>query len=351
MPEAGQFGSRVFAGAGPLGQIATICNTTQFIWGQQDTLRREGARWFVDCGERMYKNLNAAALGISGRQSELIELALTYGFRGLYLPLGELARRVRMSGMDRACRFLASAKIQVGGFDLPIRWLADRPAFESALVELRETAEVAAKLKATNCTAVVEPASDHLPYHENFELHRTRFADIAAVLGANGIKLGLSFRAAHRYREGREYPFIHQAETLLTLIKTIGSPHVGLALDTWDWYIGGGGMDQLRDLPCQQITSVRLADAPAAAELACINEDQRMLPGEGGMIDCAAIFRHLADIKYAGPVTLNTHPAQFAGMTRDAIVQKTSAVLDGLWRSAGLTPTGRADVVRAAAHV
>jgi hypothetical protein len=35
----------------------------------------------------MYKNLNTAALGITGRQSELIELALTYGFRGLDLDM------------------------------------------------------------------------------------------------------------------------------------------------------------------------------------------------------------------------------------------------------------------------
>ena len=36
----------------------------------------------------MFKNLSPSALGISGHQSEIIELALTYGFAGMDLPRG-----------------------------------------------------------------------------------------------------------------------------------------------------------------------------------------------------------------------------------------------------------------------
>jgi chitinase len=41
----------------------------------------------------MYKNLNATVLGVSGRQSELIELAMTYGFRGLDIDIVDLVKR------------------------------------------------------------------------------------------------------------------------------------------------------------------------------------------------------------------------------------------------------------------
>ena len=40
----------------------------------------------------MYKNLNSWTLGISGRQSELIELALTYGFRGLDIDIHDMIK-------------------------------------------------------------------------------------------------------------------------------------------------------------------------------------------------------------------------------------------------------------------
>ena len=57
----------------------------------------------------MYKNLNAQALGISGQDSELIELALSYGFKGLSLNLVDFAEQVASQGMARASRLLVSA--------------------------------------------------------------------------------------------------------------------------------------------------------------------------------------------------------------------------------------------------
>ena len=50
----------------------------------------------------MYRNLNPAALGVTGRQSELIELALTYGFKGLDLDIRSVVKRARTSGADQA---------------------------------------------------------------------------------------------------------------------------------------------------------------------------------------------------------------------------------------------------------
>ncbi len=65
----------------------------------------------------MYKNLNSDALGISGRQSELIELALTHKFSGLDLDLAPLCRQVQSRGLEHARRFLDSAKLKIGGFE------------------------------------------------------------------------------------------------------------------------------------------------------------------------------------------------------------------------------------------
>lgn len=289
----------------------------------------------------MYRNLNTQSLGITGRQSELIELALTYKFRGLDLHMGSILRRARKKGVDAATRFVSSANMKVGEFHLAIDWLADDAAFRSSLEELNEIAEIAAALGVSGCTATVKPASHDRPYNENFELHRVRFGDAADILGARGIKLGIGFLAAPAHREGYDNPFIHDAESLLTLIKTVGSPHVALALDVWNWHVGGGGMDQIRDLSGDQIASLRLADIPAEVDVADITDDQRYLPSEGGVIDCAAILRLLAEKHYEGPVAVYPHPSRFSGMTRDAIVQQVSARLDQLWITAGLGPDGK----------
>lgn len=288
----------------------------------------------------MFKNLDPAALGITGRQSELLELALTYGFRGINLDIGEIVKRARVRGKEAACRCVVSAGIQVGEFSLPFDLLVAEPAFRKALVELAEVAEVAAGLGAPCCVATVTPALSDAPYHEFFELHRRRFGEVAQVLSQHGLRLGLALRAAPGHRPSGQAPFICQAETLLTLIKTVGHPQVGLVLDTWNWYVGGGAMDQLCEVPAQQIVSVRLADIPDTADLSRITERHRQLPAEGGLVDCAAILRHLAEQQYSGPVTISPDSAHFAGMTRDAIVQRISATYDGLQRAAGITRSG-----------
>ncbi len=289
----------------------------------------------------MYKNLNTAALGITGRQSELIELALTYGFRGLDLDMSDVVKRARSRGLDSARRYVASASVRVGEFRLPIDWQAADIPYRSGLVELQEIAQTAAALGATVCTATIKPYSDDIPYHENFELHRRRFGEIGELLAPHHIRLGLAFQAATAHREGHAAPFIHRAETLLTFIKTVGSQHVGLTLDTWSWFVGGGTLDQLRQVPPQQIAAVRFADYPANADLGQITDQERYLPGDGGAVDCAAVLRYLAEHEFTGPVTLYPHPSRFRGMTRDAIVQQANAKFDALYRAAGISRSGK----------
>lgn len=298
----------------------------------------------------MYRNLNAAALGISGRQSELIELALTYGFRGIDLDMADMVKRARSRGLGHAGRFLQSAKTKIGGFDLPIRLAGDQATFRSAMVELQEVAEMAQEFGTESCTATIMPASDESPYHENFELHRTRLVEIGDLLASHSIKLGVAFQAAAVHREGHAYEFIHQAETLLTLIKTAASPNVGLTLDTWNWHVGGGAMDQLSDLEVEQIASVRLSDTPADVDLSKITETQRELPRADGPANCVAVLRQLGQIGYEGPVTLRPHPSQMSGMTRDAIVQKAAATFDELWRLSGLNRAGKMEAAPAQAE-
>lgn len=193
----------------------------------------------------MYRNLNSAALGITGRQSELIELALTYGFDGLDLDMEAIVRRARASGIDKACRFVSSAGIRIGEFTVPIELTASEATFRSSLVELGEVAEIAASLKATSSRITVTPVSDGVPYQENFELHRARLADVAGALAPHGIRLGLALAAASSHWKDADVPFIHTTEALMTLIRTVGNPQIGLALDTWNWFVGGGSLDDL----------------------------------------------------------------------------------------------------------
>lgn len=282
----------------------------------------------------MYKNLSAEGLGISGRQSELIELALTHGFKGLDLDIIDLAKRAQSQGVPQACRFLKSANIEVGGFDLPIRWLADEATFQADLPLLNTALEVAQFLGGKGCYALIQPGSDDLPYHENFEFHRKRLAEVAAILAKFEMKLGLGLLAAPAHRVERRFEFICQADPLLTLIKTIGAKNIGLLYDTWNWRVGGGTLEQVRDFGSEGIVAVRIADAPAEIDPATAVETDRLLPTEGGAVDCSAVMVMLAEVGYEGPVSLFPHASRLTGRTRETNVQAAKVVLDDLLKAA-----------------
>ncbi len=284
----------------------------------------------------MYKNLSPKALGVSGRQSELIELALTYGFRGMDVDMADLAKRARVNGTPQATRFLESAKIRIGSYDLPIAWKGDEATFKTQLGLLNDAAEVAATLKAQRCLLHVAPGDDDRSFQENFEFHRQRIGQLAEVLAKHQIRLGLAFQSLRSQREGKQFQFIYETDSLLTLVKTINAKNVGLVVDTFHWVLGGGTLDQIRSLTPEQIVAVRLADYSRDEDVDKFDERARRLPGEGGGVDCQAVINALAQKKYEGPVTLYTHASLFRGNTREWIVQRAASTLDELWRGAGL---------------
>ncbi len=286
----------------------------------------------------MYRNLNTQTLGISGRQSELIELALSNGFKGISVDIVDLARRAANYGVQHVCRFHKSAKIHIGTFELPDTWKGTEEDFQKFLnADLPTYRELAREIDAHQAVVSVLPGSDTLAYPENFELHRQRLAAIAEQLAQDDIRLGLGLRAARPIRQEFAYQFIYQVDDLLTLIKMVGADNVGLWYDSWNWKVGGGTFDQLREFPVANLVAVELADAPAEADLAEIDETQRLLPGEGGAIDCQAVVNYLRDVDYDGPVTPAPHRASLAGMTRGEIVSAASKALETLWQGAGLS--------------
>ncbi len=289
----------------------------------------------------MYRNLNTAALGITGRQSELIELALTYGFAGLDMDWSDIVKRARSRGLDAARRYVASSGLRMGEFLLGLDWRTSEVTYRAALVQLKETAEIAAAFGAASCTTTLETDAGELPYHENFELHRRRLGEVGEILAAHGIRLGVALPFVPPDAEDRDRnTFMREPETLATLIKTVGNPHVGFTLDTWTWHVAGGTLPQLYEFPAAQIVAVRFADFQAGADVTRLTDQDRELPGDGGGIDCAAILRHLATHRFPGPLTLHPTTSRLRGMTRDAIVQRARDVFDAMFQAAGVSRSG-----------
>ena len=209
----------------------------------------------------MYRSLSPKAMGITGRQSEIIELALTYGFRGLELDIYDFAKRVEHRGLEHAARFIRSSQLKIGGFEVPVRWRGEDAVYRADMEKLDTIAGYAAAIGAKQCHTVVLPVSNNFPYHENFEVHRRRLGEMATVLEKHGIRLGVGLLAAQSHRDEQQYQFIREAEPLLMLLKSVGNDNLGSMLDTWNWHFAGGTRDAVQALGSKGIVSVYVAEA------------------------------------------------------------------------------------------
>jgi sugar phosphate isomerase/epimerase len=284
----------------------------------------------------MLKNFSPSALGINGRQSELIELALTYGFTGMDVDMHEMLRRAQRTNVEDAAKYLEAAKIEVGGFELGTDLDADEEAFTSELGGLHPIADMAKQLGATRGYIRVPAATNRLPYHEYFDIQGTRLGQIAEVLETRGIKLGVGFSAGKELEEGKEFAFIRNVEGFLALVNSVTGSNVGLLLDTWDWVVGEGAMEELRKVPVEKLVAVRLGTLNSEAEAAKAASSDRVLPEQEGALNHVEVIKHLAEIGFEGPVSPSASNQSYKGQTRESIVQRAQEAVDGISKEAGL---------------
>lgn len=284
----------------------------------------------------MIKNFSPQALGINGRQSELIELALTYAFGGMDLDMSEMLRRSQRTSAEDAAKYLNAAKIKIGGFNLDVNLDGDDETFTSQVGTVHPIADLAKSLKASRCYIRLPAATDRLPYHEYFEIQRERIGQIAQALESREIKLGIGFSAGKELEEGKQFAFVRNVEGLIALVSAVSHDNVGYLIDSWDWVVGDGAMDQVRELPVEKIVAVRLASVPDDVDASSAKSTDRVLPELHGALDHVKLVAHLESAGFKGPVSPGASSKRYKGTTRESIVQQSQEAIDSIFKEAGL---------------
>lgn len=275
----------------------------------------------------MEKILNLKGLGVSGRQNELIELALTFKFNTVEVDMEDLIGRHDTMGKEFACQFLQSAKIDIGSFDLPIDLDASDADFATQAAKMDTIFALCETLGGKRCRVRIATSSD-TPFRECFEKHQSRLNELAEKCSANGLTLGLSLTSPTANE--KEHKFIHTAEEIMTLVKTVGHANVGLHLDTFQWKVAGGAMDQVSEFDVTKISEVALSDLSENADPANITPADSIIPGDEASSFSCDVFNALKSSGYAGPVSFATQMSTFANTSRDRIVNRVSKRLDCL---------------------
>jgi sugar phosphate isomerase/epimerase len=283
----------------------------------------------------VYKNFSPQALGVLGRQSEMIEYALTYGFRGLDVDMNDIVTRTQRKDLDYAARYLKAADILRTGFEAPIQLGADEAAFTTAFAKLVNMLQLAGQLEVKRAYIELPNASETQSYPELFDLCRERLSKIAEVAGRNDVRIGVGFRAGVDEKM-KGTPFIRDVESFMALMRSIKSPHVGYIMDSWSWFVGHGGKDQLSEITGSEVVCVRLADAAGSEDPSTMKYFDRDLPSMRGGIDHVRFLILLKNAGYAGPVSVFPHAITMRGRTREVIVRAAQEAIDEILHAAGV---------------
>ena len=275
----------------------------------------------------MEKILNLSGLGVSGRQNELVELALTFKFNTVEVDMNDLIGRHDTMGKDFACQFLQSAKINIGSSVLPINLEASDEVFKTECEKIDTIVALCDELGAKRLRVPISTTTDEA-FQANFERYEKRLGELGDKFGAKGIQLGLVLQP--KGSSSFSNKFVETPEEIMTLVKTVGNANVGLCLDAWQWKASGGAMDQISELDVAKITELAVCDVTGEADPADIQKGDRVLPGGEPDSFSEKVFNHCKKAGYEGPVSIATSGSLFANMNRDKAVHRVSQTLDRL---------------------
>jgi len=115
------------------------------------------------------------------------------------------------------------------------------------------------------------------------------------------------------------------------LVSSIGTPNVGLLLDSWHWYTSHGTVKELLRLSNRDVIHVHVNDAPAGIPTDQQIDSRRKLPVTTGVIDLKGFINALVKIGYDGPVECEPFDRELSRMEDNAALKKIIESLNRLW--------------------
>ena len=283
----------------------------------------------------MFRNLSTIGLPLSGRPSELIELALSFGFDGMDIDILDFCQQAEIYGVDHARRLMVSARLQASSIHLPITLGGDDATFATEAEQLPKLFEMAQATECSRATATVAPGSNEHSFKDLFELHRSRLDQIGAMAAKHDVTIGLAIVPEVEQRADFSHQFIYNYEGLIGLVSS-SHDSIGVVLDNWSLHVAGEAISVIAQLPANRIVELRLSDAPTDVAADELVASQRLMPGETGVINCVELLNTAEKAGFDGPVTPWATREALKGIGRERIVRLAGDRLEAFWKDADL---------------
>ncbi|RPI29353.1 MAG: sugar phosphate isomerase/epimerase [Acidobacteria bacterium] len=298
--------------------LATLCVAGLSATRSQATATAEA---------KMFKTLGTGHIGVKAGQVQALESAIRFGFGGVNVHADDLEK---MTG-DQRKELIARMKehrVQWGVSGLPVQFRTTDEDFKRTIAALPSRAKVLAEVGAIRICTWILPGHDSLTYRQNFERHRSRLAEVAAILKNEGLVLGLEFVGPKSSRDRSRFHFVHTLEEQLELNQAIGSDNVGVLLDSYHWFTSGGSVADIEKLTGRQVIEVHVNDARVGIPVDQLPDGKRALPCSTGVIDLKGFMTALAKIGYEGPVTCEPFDQELNELDDETAIKKTAEALD-----------------------
>jgi sugar phosphate isomerase/epimerase len=275
----------------------------------------------------MFRAFAGGPIGVKVGFDEAVEMAAHFGFEGIYLDPGY----VTQNGPETVVQMLDERGLQAAGWGLPVSFLAPQPDFEAQLSKLPQVADRCCRAGGRRCSTWISSGSNEMQFDEMFDFLSGRIARAARILKENDIRLGLEFLGPKTIRARFKYEFIYTMDGMLKLCRSVGTGNVGLLLDAWHLYTGGGGMEDVLKLTDHEVVNVHINDAPAGIPIEKQMDGVRCLPGETGVIDVRRFLECLKQIGYTGPVMAEPFNERLRQMKPEDAIRATKEAIDRVW--------------------
>jgi sugar phosphate isomerase/epimerase len=284
-------------------------------------------------GRKMTIDLVCGNLGVRADLPTAVSLAHANGFESV-APDATYLGKLSDGELHAFLADLKAKGLVWGSTGLPVDFRGDDAPYRAGLKTLPEFAASLKRAGATRVNTYIRSGHDRLTYLTNFRQHAERLRAVAAILGDQGLRLGLEYVGPKTSWTAARYPFIHSMAEMRDLISEIGRDNVGLVLDSWHWHTAGETEADIRGLSARDVVACDLNDASPQLPVDQLRDLLRELPAATGVINLKGFLNALVAIGYDGPVraepfnaTLRTMPAELVVATTARAMKKAFALI------------------------
>jgi 2-keto-myo-inositol isomerase len=256
---------------------------------------------------------------------ELVRLCGEEGFRQVELVLEGAESLFTSRGAEEWGALLRGSGVEVSSLNsLEYFSLTPDSSFQMMEEKARFMCSLCSLLGTDLLVVVPSFRKPRFSSQEILEKTAANLEKLARVAEDFGVRLGFE-------PIGLPWYSVRKWETGMRIVDEVGRDDVGLVVDTWNFFLGGNHVEELRATPIEKLWMFHLVDAPRQLPPNLTN-GHRLLPGEGGL-PLKEFIGTLRQMGYSGPVSVELFNEELWSMPAQDAVRRSFCAVDALLSS------------------